>query len=219
MMLHTHLTQACKSKEMKSWVLARWLNSSFPVVAQGPLPSPYSWWIILEVGYSHWIQLVLNRFGVFCFLCNRSKKRKKPIFYQLFYAWKFWTLLSFHLLSHLSCLALYLICRDTASVRPIASPHCVLVSFWNAEVDLAGRRETCGPRSTIHFCLSASSMRRVLIWHFCQKYMLFPLGTLPWISRTAPYCPRSTSEGHHHALEQDHSFTDYVGVKFPTAEV
>lgn len=70
-----------------------------------------------------------------------------------------------------------------------------------------------------HFCLSASSKRRIFIWHFCQKYMLFPLGMLPWISRTAPFCPRSASEGQHHTLEQGHSFADYVGVQFPTAEV
>jgi len=152
---------------MKSWVLVRWVNSSFPTVEPSPWLSPYSWWIVLEVGYSHWIQLLQNRFGFFFFLCIRSEKGKTTYFTNSFMqkrtTWKFQTLLSFSPLSCLSLPASYLICRETGSVRPITSPQEILVSCCSAEVSSLSKGKAVAPALHTHFCLSASSKRRALV--------------------------------------------------------
>lgn len=75
MTLHVHLT-SCKSKETKSRALVRWLNNGFPILDHNPLPSPYSRWIILELGYTHWIQLFQKSFGFFSFFLMGRKREK-----------------------------------------------------------------------------------------------------------------------------------------------
>lgn len=115
----------------------------------------------------------------FTFFVTGAKREKKPIFYQLFYAWKFQTLFSFYPLSYLSLLPSDLICRDTVSVRPVASLQCVLVSFCSAEMGLVGQRETCCPKSTHPFLSVSKLQERGVHLTLLPEIHDFPLGCCP----------------------------------------
>lgn len=196
-----HLTQACKSKEVKSWVLLLVKKSSR--VAPSPLPSPYHAHGNVSVdsvdpNASKWV------WGYF--LCNRIKKEKMLSLTNSFHAKKNClevskaVLIFPFFLSLPPCFMFYLQADRVGQAHPFP-PDDISVSFCRMEVIGLGRGRALAPALRSHFCLSASFERRIWVT-FMPEIYAFSLGVLLWITRTAPRCPRAASEGHRHALEQ-----------------